>query len=77
MAIVKDETADPATRVLAALALDNLESAKGHYAVARTGVYTENPRVKHVCVWLTYERKAGRHGDKGIANFEPMEEIEY
>ena len=77
MRLVKDEEGSSASRVLAALALDNLESERGHYAIARTGLFTENAHVKHVCAWLTYERKAGKHSDKGVATFEPMDEFEY
>jgi type IV secretory pathway TraG/TraD family ATPase VirD4 len=77
MSIVKDEEASSASRVLAALALDNLESERGHFAIARTSLFTENTHVKHVCAWLTYERKAGKHSDKGVATFEPMDEFEY
>lgn len=78
MAIVKDEQTDAATRVLAAFALDQLESAKGDFAITRTALFTDSPSVKHVCTWLAYERKTGRTADsKGIAVIEPLEEIEY
>jgi hypothetical protein len=78
MGIVKDEEAEPAARILAALALDKLESSMGHYAISRTALFTDNPRVKHVCTWLAYERKVGKTwDDKGMAYIEPLEEIEF
>ncbi|MEW6512020.1 MAG: hypothetical protein AB1428_13800 [Bacteroidota bacterium] len=78
MAIVKDEQADPGARVLAAFALDRLESSMGHYAITRTALFTDNPKVKHVCTWLAYERRTGRSSEnKGMAIIEPLEEFEY
>jgi hypothetical protein len=77
MAIVKNEDVDSGARILAALALDKLESPIGHFAVSRMASFTSDPRLKHVCSWLAYERKAGRHTDeKGIASFEPIPEGE-
>jgi len=78
MGIMKDELADPSARILAAFALDKLESSKGHYAITRTALFTEHPRVKYVCTWLAYERKNSKPADsKGIAVIEPMEEFGY
>jgi hypothetical protein len=75
MAIVKDEGVDSGARILAALALDQLESPMGHFAISRMASFTSDPKLKHVCSWLTYERKTGRHTDeKGIASFEPLQE---
>ena len=75
MALLKDEEGETGTRILAALALDQLESEKGHFAVARMASFTSDARVKHVCTWLAYERQTGKHPeDKGIAFFEPLEE---
>jgi 5,10-methylenetetrahydrofolate reductase len=74
MAIVKDEEADQATRILAAMALDKLESERGSYAIARTALYTDDPLLKHVCSWLTYSRTSGRQADGGMAAIEPIEE---
>jgi hypothetical protein len=56
MAIVKDEDADVAVRMVAALALYDLKSAKGDFAIERVGQFTRNERMKHLCSWLTYER---------------------
>ncbi|HCV44305.1 MAG TPA: hypothetical protein DGH68_12525 [Bacteroidetes bacterium] len=56
MGIVKDENADAAVRIVAALALHDLESGMGDFAIERTAQFTDNERMKHVCLWLTYER---------------------
>lgn len=77
MAIVKNEQTESGARILAALALDQLESPMGHFAISRMASFTSDPKLKHVCSWLTYERKTGRHTEeKGIASFEPIEEGE-
>ena len=77
MAIVKNEQDDSGARILSALALDELDSPMGHFAISRTASFTSDPRVKHVCGWLAYERKSGRRTeDKGIASFEPLQEGE-
>jgi hypothetical protein len=60
MRIVKDESAQPASRILAALALHELESERGDFAIKRVGEFTDVRQVKHVCVSLTQERMAGR-----------------
>lgn len=56
MRIVKDESAEPARRILAALALHELGSERGDFAIKRVGELTDVKMVKHVCLWLTYER---------------------
>ena len=57
MRIVKDENADASSRVVAAIALHNLHSAMGDFAISRTAQFTDNERVKHVCSWLSYYQK--------------------
>ena len=75
MAIVKNEEAESPSRILAALALDELDSGMGNFAIARTAMFTSDPQLKHVCTWLAYERKTGKHPEeKGIASYEPIEE---
>jgi len=77
MSLLKNEEGDSGVRILAALALDQLDSPKGHFAVARTASYTSDTRLQYVCSWLAYERKTGKHpGEKSIALFEPIEEGE-
>jgi hypothetical protein len=75
MALVKNEEIDSGARILAALALDQLESPMGDFAISRMASFTSDAKLKHVCSWLTYERRTGRHtGEKGIASFEPLQE---
>jgi hypothetical protein len=77
MAIVKNEQTDSGARILAALALDQLDDPMGHFAVSRMASFTSDAKLKHVCSWLTYERKTGRHTEeRGIASFEPLQEGE-
>ena len=77
MAIVKNEELDSGARILAALALDQLDDPMGNFAVSRMASFTSDPKLKHVCGWLAYERKTGRHNEqKGIVSFEPIEEGE-
>jgi hypothetical protein len=56
MGIVKDEDADVAVRMVAALALHDLQSGKGDFAIQRVAQFTKNERMKHLCSWLTFER---------------------
>ena len=76
MAILKNEEAESAVRILAALALNQLDSQKGYFAISRTASFTSDPRLKYVCTWLAYERTAGKQSDdnKGIASYEPLPE---
>jgi hypothetical protein len=77
MGVLKDEQADPASRILAALALNTLESDKGDYAIARTAQFTDNQKVKHLCSWLAYAKKTGRSADaRGMATLDPVEPLE-
>jgi len=56
MGIVKDEDADVSVRMVAAIALHDLQSGKGDFAIQRVAQFTRNDRMKHHCLWLTYER---------------------
>ena len=77
MALVKNEEAESSTRILAALALDTLDSELGNFAIARTAQFTSNQRLKYICTWLAYERNTGKHPElKGMASYEPIEEGE-
>ena len=77
MAILKDEEAENGARILAALALNQLESEKGYFAISRTASFTSDPMLKHVCTWLAYQRMTGKQTeDKGIASYEPLLEGE-
>lgn len=54
MRIVKDENAEQNVRVSAAIALHELRSAMGDFAISRTAQFTNNARVKHICSWLAH-----------------------
>ena len=56
MAIVKNEDAEVPVRMVAALALYDLQSAKGDFTIQRVAQFTKNERMKHLCTWLTYDR---------------------
>ena len=57
MAIVKNEDAEAPVRMVAALALHDLKSGKGDFAIQQMARFTSNERLKHLCSWLTYERR--------------------
>lgn len=63
MRIVKDENGDATARVSAAIALHQLRSAMGDFAISRTAQFTDNARVRHICAWLTQSRLLEKHGD--------------
>ena len=54
MRIVKNEDLEPSARVMAAIALHNLKSSMGDFAIKQTARFTDSERVKHICLWLTY-----------------------
>lgn len=56
MRIVKTVDYDVEARLAAGLALFDLNSARGDFAIARTARFEENQRVKKVFVAMTYER---------------------
>jgi len=56
MAILKDEHRDVAIRMMAALALHDVHSQRGDFAIQQTARFAENPRLVHLCTWLTVER---------------------
>ncbi|HET6272153.1 MAG TPA: hypothetical protein VFG32_04185 [Bacteroidota bacterium] len=56
MRLVKDENGDAASRILAALALHDLRSAMGDFAIARTARFTECEQLKRLCWWLSRDR---------------------
>jgi hypothetical protein len=75
MGILKDEEGETPARILAALALNELESSRGDFAISRTAQFTSDARLKYVCGWLAYEKKVGKHSeDKEIASYEPIPE---
>jgi len=56
MRLVKDENGETASRILAALALHDLRSSMGDFAIARTAQFTESEQLKHICSWLAHYR---------------------
>lgn len=60
MRIAKDEDARPANRILAILALHELGSERGDFAIKRVGEFTDVKQVKHICLWLSYAREFSR-----------------
>jgi len=56
MRLLKDENGDAASRILAALALHDLHSARGDFAIARTVKFTDCEQLKRLCWWLSYDR---------------------
>lgn len=56
MGIVKNETSDTGARIVAALALHELKTARGDFAIMRIAKFSDNRRIQHLCTWLTYTR---------------------
>ncbi len=61
MRIVKDDNASSASRVIAAIALSDLHSAMGDYAISRETNFTGDAALKHACSWLAYNRTIEDH----------------
>ena len=60
MRIVKDESADRAERILAALALDEIDSERGNFAISREAELSSDPVFKSLCANLTRSKEAGK-----------------
>ena len=56
MRIVKDEDAQVESRILAALALYDLHSAKGDFAIKREAMFCQSCRLGHILAALAVER---------------------
>jgi hypothetical protein len=61
MRIVKTEQADRCSRVIAAIALHDLHSAIGDYAIKCAAKFSECDRMKRICTWLAYSRLLENH----------------
>ncbi len=62
MRIVKDEGENARTRVAAALALHELHSAVGDFAISRAAIFTDDHLVKHILSAIESHRADGeRH----------------
>ena len=78
MAILKDENADRGARILSALALDELGSSRGDFAIARTAQFTSDPHVRYVCSSLVMSHGVNQKSARpGITSFRALEEIRY
>jgi hypothetical protein len=58
MRIVKDENADRAERILAALALDEIDSDRGNFAISREGEMSGDEVFKSLCANLSKTKEA-------------------
>jgi len=56
MHILNGEENDPSARLIAAMALHELRSSRGDFAISRNAQFTDNPRVKRYCAILTRMR---------------------
>lgn len=59
MHIVNREEHDSQARVSAAIALHELRSSRGDFAIQRMGQFAANPKVQRVCFMLCRARQAG------------------
>ncbi len=59
MKIVKSETANTNARLCAVLALYDLRSDRGDYAISMTAKFSDNTKVRTLCTWLAYVRQHG------------------
>jgi hypothetical protein len=57
MRLVKSENADTRSRICATLALHDLKSERGDYAIAITAKFSDNQKMKKLCYWLAYTRQ--------------------
>jgi hypothetical protein len=60
MRIVKDEGADRAARILSALALDEIDSERGNFAIAQEGQMAKDDIFKSLCANLASARKTAK-----------------
>jgi hypothetical protein len=75
MGILRDESAESPVRVMAALALDDLESAIGDYAIAQLPRFTDDARLAYICAALAQRHtKQTVTAGQGIASIDPLPE---
>lgn len=77
MRIVKDEDGEGCSRVVAALALHDLHSAIGDYAISRAAQFAECSQLKRACAWLSYYRYAENHPDMATKGSEKSKDLTY
>ena len=61
MRIVKDQDTDGCSRVIAAIALHELRSAVGDFAISREAKFADCPKMRRICNWLTHYRYMEEH----------------
>jgi hypothetical protein len=61
MRLVRNDSYDETVRLAAGVALHELKSAQGDFAIARIAKYEANPRVKKIFEAMTYERGLERN----------------
>jgi HEAT repeat protein len=59
MRILKDESVEAGVRQVAALALHEIGSERGDYAIKKEGLLSHDQQLKRLCLWLTYARMTG------------------
>lgn len=57
MGIVKDESSENTLRITAALALHDLKSGRGDFAIKRTAQFTDCEKIKQICTALAWQRE--------------------
>jgi|WetSurMetagenome_2_1015567.scaffolds.fasta_scaffold912204_1 hypothetical protein len=68
MRIVKDENAAVPVRTLAALALHELNSSRGNFAIERVALFSSNERMRHLCTWLVVGKNAPQAATVPVLN---------
>lgn len=64
MRLLKDKNEITNVRIAAALALHELKSERGDFAIKRSIRFSNSERVKHICKWLTYMRWLENHPEE-------------
>ncbi len=57
MAILKNDNVASQSRILAALTLHELRTARGDFAISQTALFTDDSRLANACAWLALGRK--------------------
>lgn len=70
MRILKNDECRCGCRVAAALALHQLQSERGDFAIEREAQFSSSRYVRHICRWLAYERT----NEKTLRPGKPLEE---
>jgi hypothetical protein len=75
MAVMHDESAETPVRIIAALALDRVESAIGDFAISQMSRFADNSHLQYICAALTQRRMKGSlPPGRDIAVIDPLPE---